>query len=98
MPDCFNSLVSGEVSGSATAKNLPSIPCRLALIQAEHDNVGRVFWGGPGVTKPDGITDTTSGLPLAASSFSPWLPIENLSQLYIICDNAGDDIVYVCLT
>jgi hypothetical protein len=86
---------TGEVSGSATAKQLPTIDCQAARIVAATDNAGNVYLGGVGVTAPDGTTDTTSGFLLDAGDSTEWIPIDNLNKLYIICDNAGDDILYM---
>lgn len=82
-----------EIEGSATAKQLSDISCQMVMLQGVSDNAGNVYYGGPAVTIPDGTADTTSGLQLTAGSLSPWIPCKNLNQLYIICDNAGDDIV-----
>ena len=89
-----NKIVCGEVSGSATAKVLPTITGGLVWIQAASDNAGNVYVGGAGVTKPDGTTDTTTGVCLDAKDWFGPLTIANLNQLCIICDNAGDDILY----
>ena len=72
-------------------------PCRMAKIQGVSDNAGNVYWGGAGVTVPNGTTDTTSGIALSAGTVTSWIPVLNLNEIYIIGDNAGDDIVYVCL-
>jgi hypothetical protein len=69
----------------------------MVMLQAVGDNAGNVYYGGAGVTIPNGTADTTSGLRLTPGQKSPWLPTANLSKLYIICDNAGDDIVYHCV-
>jgi len=90
----YSKFVSGEVSGSATAKQLPNIPAELVLIVADDGNAGNVYIGGPGVTVPDGTTDTTSGVPRAAGEVWGPFPMANLNMIYIICDNAGDDILY----
>lgn len=90
-------IATGEVSGSATAKVLPTINCQAVRIVAASDNAGNVYLGGAGVTAPDGTTDTTSGFLLDAGDSTEWLPIDNLNKLYIICDNAGDDILYMCI-
>lgn len=89
-----NVIVCGEVSGSVTAKQLPTITGGLVWIQALATNAGNVYVGGAGVTVPDGTTDTTSGMTLAAGDWFGPLSIANLNMLYIICTNAGDDITY----
>lgn len=89
-----NKIVCGEVSGSATAKVLPTVTGGLIWIQALATNAGNVYVGGAGVTVPDGTTDTTSGMTLDAGDWFGPLTLANLNMLYIICDNAGDDITY----
>lgn len=94
----YSNISSGEVSGSVTAKQLPNVPASLIKITAQGGNAGNVYLGGAGVTIPDGTTDTTSGLLLDAADTTDWMPIDNLNRLYIICDNAGDDITYLVLS
>lgn len=94
----YTSLVSGEIQGSATATQMPDITCNAVQFTALTDNVGNVYIGGAGVTVPDGTTDTTSGVPLSAGSSMQFIPIRNLNKFYYICDNAGDDFVYLALT
>ena len=93
----YGAVVSGERQGSATAVQLPDVPCAMVVISAKSDNAGSVWLGAAGVTAADGTTDTTSGLELEAGDMSPYLPVSNLNQFYIICDNAGDDITYLAL-
>ena len=91
-----DALVSGEVSGSVTAKQLPDVECKLAWLQAASNNAGYVtLCTSSGATMPDGTTDVTSGIQLAAGDMvGPW-PIPNLNKIWIICTNAGDDILYL---
>ncbi len=87
----------GERQGSAAAVQLPTLACKMARIVACVSNVGNVYLGrSNAVTKPDGTTDTTTGLELAPGADTGWLPIQNLNLLWMICDNAGDDITYLC--
>lgn len=88
---------SGEQAGSVTAKQLPDIACRLVTIKAVKSNVGNVYVGASGVTKVNGADDATTGYELAAEQETGWLPVDNLNRLFIICDNAGDDITYIAL-
>lgn len=87
----------GEVSGSATAKQLPTVTGGLCLVKAENGNAGDVYVGISGVTVADGTTDTTSGIELSASETTGWMPCTNLNNFYIITDNAGDDITYMVI-
>lgn len=85
---------NGEIAGSATAAQFPDVPCRSALIKAVASNAGNVYVGWvSGVTKVDGSTDTTTGFELAPGEVLP-VEVDNLSRLYYICDNAGDDLTY----
>ena len=85
---------SGALAGSITAVQLPNIPCEAVFFTALAGNAGKVYLGGPGVTAPDGTTDTTSGIELQAGDMTPFIPISNLNKLYRICENAGDDLCY----
>lgn len=87
----------GEIAGSTTAAQMPSLSCRLVKFKAVIGNSGNVYIGIAGVTKPDGSTDTTTGWELDAGEETPWIPVENMNQIYRICDNAGDDVVYIAV-
>lgn len=88
---------SGEVQGSATAAQLPDIPCRAVAFSALSSNAGSVWLGGAAVTVADGTTDTTSGLELQAGDMTQFIPVPNLNLFYRICDNAGDDLTYMAV-
>lgn len=93
----YGNVQSGELQGSATALALPDIDCSMVMFKALIDNAGDVYIGGSGVTVADGTTDTTSGYELSPGDATPWIPIHNLSVLYRICDNTGDDMTYLAL-
>ncbi len=93
----YNSGASGERAGSTTAVQLPDVPCELVYIKAVSSNASGVFIGFSGVTVVDGTTDTTSGYELEAGEALGPLPMNNLNQLFMICDVAGDDITYLAL-
>jgi hypothetical protein len=93
-----NGVASGELAGSATVVQCPSVACVLARIKAVKSNVGNVYLGGAGATKVDGTTDATSGLELGPGEETGWMPIQNLNKFYYICDNAGDDLTYLVIT
>lgn len=90
-------LGTGEKAGSASASQFATITTKWAKVKAQYDNAGRVYVGISGVTKADGSTDTTTGWQLVAGDETPWFPISNLNVLYLICDNAGDDVTYAYL-
>ncbi len=87
--------VTGERQGSASAVVLPAVAGAMVWIKAVGSNAGNVYIGPSGVTVVDGTTDVTSGYELAAGDSIGPIPIDNLNKLYIICDNAGDDITYL---
>ena len=90
-------IVTGEVQGSATAAVFPSLPCQMVMIKAVSNNAGDVYIGVAGVTVVDGTTDTTSGWELASGQETGWIPVDNMDKLFRICDNAGDDVVYLAV-
>lgn len=94
---CFGTVKTGELAGSATALQMPSITCRMVKFKAVIGNAGNVYIGASGVTKVDGTTDTTTGWELDAGEETDWIPVDNLNRFYRICDNAGDDLVYIAL-
>lgn len=93
----FTAPASGELAGSATAVQGPSVACKMVMFTALASNAGKVYIGASGVTVPNGTTDTTSGIELAPGASTPWIPVDNLSRLYRICDNATDDLTYLAL-
>lgn len=96
-PPAYTAPVSGELAGSATAAQCPTITCKLVMFTALASNAGKVYLGAAGVTIPNGTTDTTSGIELAAGASTPWIPVDNMNRLYRICDNAGDDLTYLVM-
>jgi hypothetical protein len=94
----YRTIVSGEVAGATSAKQLPDIDVApgIAIIKAQRANAGNVYLGVSTVTIVDGTQDLTSGLELDAGE-EVTLAIGNLNQLYIICDNAGDDLSYLVM-
>ncbi len=85
----------GELQGSAVAAQMPAKVCSMAKFKAVASNAGNVYIGLSGVTKVDGTTDTTTGLELGPGEETGWLPCQDLSDFYRICDNAGDDLTYL---
>ena len=93
----YTTVKSGEIAGSVTAEQLPSVTCSRVAFKAAASNAGNVYLGAAGVTAPDGTQDATTGFELDAVEQTPWLDVDNLNRFYIICDNAGDDLVYISL-
>ena len=91
-------VLTGERAGSATAVILPTLNCTMVWIKAVASNAGNVYIGSStSATVVDGTTDTTSGYELTPGDQLGPLPLDNLNKLFIICDNAGDDITYICM-
>ena len=97
-PPGLSTVACGELQGSATALQLPNVACKFVRFRAVLSNAGNVYVGGASVTKPDGTTDTTTGLELSAGEDTGWIPASNLSIFYRICDNAGDDLCYLAIS
>lgn len=89
----------GEQAGSATAAAFPAVAAKWVKFKGAIDNAGNAFIGLAGVTKMAGTTTTTGGWPLDSGQETDWLPVPGglLSAYYFICDNAGDDISFICI-
>jgi hypothetical protein len=93
----YSTIASGELQGSASALQMPSIACKLVRFKARSDNAGSVYIGVSGVTAPNGTTDATTGFELVAGDDTGWLPATNLNLFYRISTNAGDDLTYMLM-
>lgn len=87
----------GEIQGATGATQMPNVPIKLVRFTALSDNTGSVYIGGPGVTVPNGTTDTTSGLELQPGDDTGWMPMSNLNQLYYICGDITSGMTYLAL-
>lgn len=100
--DTFQILETGEIAGNASATAMPALKgAKWAKFKAQADNAGKVYIGiVSGLTKAAGTEDRTTGWGLSAGEETDWLPVPggNLSGFYRICDNAGDDLMYVALS
>ena len=95
----ISTIATGEIAGSATAAQMPSVAGRQVNFKAQRANAGNVYIGVAGVTKPNGTTDITTGFELDAGEETGWIfvPGEDLNSFYRICDNAGDDLTYMVI-
>lgn len=85
----------GELAGSVTAVQMPSVVGTHALLKARANNTGNIYSGNSsGVTRPDGSTDTTTGMEIPPGELKLYTLTANLNELYRITDNAGDALTY----
>ena len=89
----------GEIEGSAVAKQLPNIPVAGTVkFKARATNAGNVYVGlSAAVTVAGSTQDVTTGFELDAGDELE-LSVTNLNLLWIICDNAEDDLFYLLIT
>lgn len=74
---------------------MPNIPCSKVMFKAPGTNSNNAYLGAKGVTTPVGNNNETTGLELDATDETPFFWISNLNKLYLICDTAGDALVYI---
>lgn len=98
MYQVFYAVRNGEIAGSATAKQCPSVSCARVQLRAQAANTGKVYVGSSNtVTVPNGVDDTTTGFELAAGQTTDWLEIDNLNKLWIIGTTANEHLTYIAL-
>ena len=85
------------VAAAATAERLvsSSTPAKLLLLTAETDNTGVMAWGDSGVIA---TVLTRVGQPLLAGDSSPWIPVDDLYDIYLDATVNGDGCNFVYLT
>lgn len=87
----------GELPGSTDAVQMPVRKYQNGYVKAAIDNAGNVYIGSSSdVTIANGSTDadTTTGFPLDAGHVLPLGAPGDLSEMWYICDNAGDEVIY----
>lgn len=98
--DAFQIIETGEIAGNASATAMPTLRCKWVKFKAQSDNAGKVYIGiTSSLTKAAGTEDRTTGWALSAGQETDWLPAKggDLALFYRICDNAGDDLIYIAL-
>lgn len=88
----------GEIAGSASRVQLPDRKCKGVIFNVKAGATAKFYIGGENVTIPDGATDTTSGIELAAGQSTPILPCTNLNVFWVIASAASDSLSYLILT
>ena len=84
----FGSFATGLLAGSTSRRQAQPIPCEMAFIQADPDNTGKIWFGGPDVS-------SNLGFQLDAGDATGWIPINNLNLIYYVCENASDRLLYM---
>lgn len=94
--DAVSLIAHGMMAGNTGATAFTSAKgAKFARFKAKGDNAGNVYVGRSGVTKAAASTDATSGWELdAGQECEVAVPGGDLANLYYICDNAGDDVMY----
>ena len=79
----FNGTAGGTFGGSVGTSEVQvaAQPCRMAMVKTDPANTDDVFVGKSGVTAD---YTSTGGLPLDAGQETPWLPVKNTNELYVI--------------
>ena len=96
--DTMGPIAHGERAGSATAVQLATRVGKYVFLTAASNNAGSVYVGlSNAVTVKAGTTTTTAGIELAAGDSLGLVLKGNLNEIWIICDNAGDDLTYLVL-
>lgn len=84
----------GELAGSVTRVQCPTIQCSWVRFFAPTTNVTSVYFGDSTVTIPAGTTTTTAGMELEPGADAGWRKCDNLSEFYYISTAATDDLLY----
>ena len=79
----FNGNAGGTFGGSVgtSEAQVAAQPCRVAMIKTDPANSDDVFFGKTGVTAD---FTPTGGFPLDAGQESPWIPVKNTNELFVI--------------
>jgi hypothetical protein len=89
---------TGMEAGSATAAQFQDRPCSFVNFKAKADNSGNVYIGvNSAVAVAGAATSDVVGWELDAGQETGLLPCTNTSNFYKICDNAGDDILFLMI-
>src|SRR3972149_4345655 len=79
----FDTVKTGEVALTSVATQLPDISCLLVKFKAKSANGTNIYLGGGSTaTIPDLATDATTGLELAASADTDFIPVTNLNKFF----------------
>lgn len=82
-------------AGTREALVATSTPAKYCMLQAETDNTGIIAWGGSTVVA---TVLTRRGQALLAGDSSPWIPVDDLIDIYLDTTVNGDGVTYIYLT
>lgn len=72
-----DNVVSGAVTGTGAALQLPNVPCRLIYFQAKSNNASDIVIGG------STVASGANGLVLAAGDVLPAMLADNLNRFFV---------------
>ena len=72
-----------------------STVAKVVIIQAQTDNTSAIAVGASGV---DATVATGTGILLYAGEWTPWIPVDNLADIYIDSLVNGEGVRYIYLT
>jgi hypothetical protein len=90
----YTQVVTGEIISGTVRATMPNVPVKYVYFQGWPGNSGTVYFGGTGVTAPNGTADATSGIPLTGGQFSPWHSIDNLNRMGHIASASAQRLIY----
>lgn len=86
---------TGEKAVGAAVVQLPATRAKSVSVKARSTNTGLIYVGKAGVTVADGTDDATTGFALGAGEEAPPLPVNKLSDVYLIASAAAQGVTYV---
>jgi len=84
-----------DAAGTAQAIVTSSTAAKYVKITAETDNTDIIAVGGSTVVESD---STRRGMPLYAGDSTPWIPCDDLADIYIDAAVTGEGVTFIYLT
>lgn len=78
---------AGRVVVGTTVVRLPNIPCEQAFFRMLTANTQTMYLGGSDVS-------SNVGMPFLAGEFTPYLPVQNLNEIYAVAGGADQVLCY----
>lgn|SRR5512139_118347 len=83
----FPYAAAGRIVVGISAARLPDIPCEQVFFRVPSSNTQTIYIGGQDVS-------SALGMPFLAGEFSPWIPVQNLNELWAVAGGAGMVLYY----